>query len=66
MQSAIADRNVSAEVSSQQTRALLACGVIAGPLFAVVSLLQVFTRPGFDVRRHALSVLENGELLRFA
>jgi hypothetical protein len=36
--------------------------VAAGPLFTFVGLIQVFMRPGFDIRRHALSVLENGDL----
>jgi hypothetical protein len=36
--------------------------VVAGPLFTVVGLIQAFTRPGFDLRRHALSMLENGDL----
>lgn len=44
------------------TRGLLVCGVIAGPLFTVVGLVQAFTRPGFDLTRHALSLLENGDL----
>ena len=44
------------------TKTLLAAGIIAGPLFAIVGLVQAFTRPGFDIRRHALSVLENGDL----
>jgi hypothetical membrane protein len=44
------------------TRALLAGGVVAGPLFIVVGLLQAFTREGFDLRRHPLSLLSNGDL----
>jgi hypothetical protein len=36
--------------------------VLAGPLFTFVGLIQVFTRPGFDIRHHALSVLETGDL----
>jgi Protein of unknown function (DUF998) len=43
-------------------RALLAGGAVAGPLFIVVSLLQAFTRDGFDLRRHPISLLSNGEL----
>lgn len=48
--------------TSRTSILLLACGVIAGPLFTVIGLAQTFTRPGFDLRRHALSVLENGNL----
>ncbi|MGC5010724.1 DUF998 domain-containing protein [Streptosporangium sp. DT93] len=44
------------------TRALLAGGVAAGPLFAIVSLAQAFTREGFDLTRHPLSMLATGDL----
>ena len=37
----------SSRASSSLTRALLACGVVAGPLFMVAALVQAFTRPGF-------------------
>ncbi|MGH3924100.1 MAG: hypothetical protein ACRDTT_14750 [Pseudonocardiaceae bacterium] len=33
------------------TRALLACGVLAGPLFVVVAAIQALTRAGFDLGR---------------
>ncbi len=41
---------------------LLVCGVLAGPLYVVVGATQALTREGFDIRRHALSLLSNGEL----
>ena len=41
---------------------LLACGVAAGPLYVVVGLIQMAIRPGFDITRHALSLLSNGDL----
>lgn len=44
------------------TRFLLGCGAVAGPLYILVGMAQAFTREGFDVRRHALSVLANGDL----
>lgn len=44
------------------TRALLACGVLGGPLFIVAGLAQAFTRPGFDLRRQAISMLSLGDL----
>ncbi len=44
------------------TRALLACGGIAGPLFILVSFTQVVTRDGFDLRLHPLSALALGDL----
>jgi Protein of unknown function (DUF998) len=43
------------------TRALLTCGVIAGPLYVVVALLQVLFRDGFDLSRHPLSLLSLGD-----
>ncbi|MBO0704417.1 MAG: DUF998 domain-containing protein [Candidatus Dormibacteraeota bacterium] len=45
----------------RRTRLLLAGGAVAGPLFMVVSLAQAFTRPGFDLRRQAISMLSLGE-----
>jgi hypothetical protein len=44
------------------TRALLLCGLIAGPFYLVVGLSQALTRPGFDLTRHDLSLLANGDL----
>jgi hypothetical membrane protein len=38
------------------------CGAIAGPLYAVVSLLQALTRAGFDLTRNQLSQLSTGDL----
>ena len=52
----------SAETTTKLTRALLACGVVAGPLFILVALIQMLIRDGFDIRRHALSLLSNGDL----
>ncbi|MET8055024.1 DUF998 domain-containing protein [Streptosporangium sp. NPDC005286] len=44
------------------TRTLLACSVAAAALFTVVSLAQAFTREGFDLMRHPLSMLSTGDL----
>ncbi|MEU5942478.1 DUF998 domain-containing protein [Micromonospora sp. NPDC047548] len=44
------------------TRSLLGYGIIAGPLYVVVALAQALTRDGFDLSRHAWSLLANGEL----
>ncbi len=44
------------------TRSLLGYGIIAGPLYVVVSLAQALTRDGFDLTRHAWSLLSNGSL----
>lgn len=45
----------------ETTRTLLACGAIAGPLYVVVGLLEILFRKGFDARRHALSLMSNGD-----
>jgi hypothetical membrane protein len=42
------------------TKSLLGYGVIAGPIYVVVALAQALTREGFDLRRHAWSMLSNG------
>ncbi len=47
---------------SRLTGALLVCGIITGPLFFAVGLVQAFTRPGFDIRMNALSQLSLGDL----
>jgi len=54
--------SVSSETTTKLTRALLICAIVAGPLFTIVGVLQMFIRPGFDIRRHALSLLSNGDL----
>ena len=44
------------------TKALLTCGMSAGPLYIIAGLIQVAIRPGFDITRHSLSLLANGDL----
>jgi hypothetical protein len=44
------------------TRARLAAGAVAAPLWAAVSLGQAATRDGFDLTRHPLSLLSTGSL----
>ncbi len=43
------------------TRTLLACGIVAGPVYVVVVVLQMLTRDGFDISRHPASMLSNGD-----
>ncbi|GAA1303801.1 hypothetical protein Psi02_45250 [Planotetraspora silvatica] len=43
------------------TRTLLAYGVIAGPIYVLVSVTEGLTREGFDFSRHAWSLLANGD-----
>ena len=47
---------------SQSTSKLLMAGVLAGPFFIGLSLLQAFTREGFDWIRHPASLLSLGNL----
>jgi hypothetical protein len=60
------DRTISAtegeRATADPTRALLACSFIAGPIYVIIGLVQIVIREGFDVRRHALSLMSNGSL----
>ena len=60
--STITHTHASSQVRPQPThhdttRALLTCGILAGPLFVGSSLLQALLRPGFDLTRHGISML---------
>lgn len=44
------------------TKHLLTAGIVAGPLFITVALVQAFTRDGFDWARHPTSMLSLGDL----
>src|SRR5262249_51144389 len=44
------------------TRALLACGVVGGPVYVIVTLAQTLTRDGFDMRQHRFTLLTTGDL----
>ena len=55
-------QTVSLGAPSRETARLLACGVLAGPLFLAVLMIQAFTREGFDLSRHPLSLLSLGDL----
>ena len=56
------DRRVVSRAPDRVTRALLACGVAVGPFFYLLAIGQILTRPGFDIRRHAISLLSLGDL----
>jgi hypothetical protein len=47
--------------ASVKTKTLLACGVIAGPLFVVVFLVEGATRAYYDPLRHPVSSLAFGD-----
>ncbi|MEV7629664.1 DUF998 domain-containing protein [Actinoplanes sp. NPDC089786] len=40
---------------------MVVAGIIAGPLYVIVSLIEIVSRDGFDPRRHAWSQLANGD-----
>jgi Protein of unknown function (DUF998) len=52
----------SPKATSSITKALLTGGVVAGPLYLAVGLTEALTRPAFDLTRHDLSLLSNGDL----
>ena len=54
--------NLTSTNDPKLTKSLLTCGIVAGPLYVGLGLLQMAIRPGFDINRHALSLLANGEL----
>ena len=56
----IATRPDSARANRAGT--LLGCGIAAGPVYIATVGLQALVRDGFDIRRHAASLLSNGDL----
>jgi hypothetical protein len=48
--------------SNRTSRALLKMGAAAGPFYVLVGLAQIVIRPGFDMTRHPLSMMANGDL----
>ncbi len=54
--------NLTSTNDAKLTKALLTCGMIAGPLYIILGLIQMAIRPGFDITRHSLSLLANGDL----
>ena len=44
------------------TKVLLSCGILTGPLFFVVAIIQALTRPGYNIRLVAISQLSLGDL----
>jgi hypothetical membrane protein len=55
-------QTVSLTAPDTETDRLLPCWVLAGPLFLAVLMIQAFTREGFDLSRHPLSLLSLGNL----
>ena len=55
------DNAAAVATPARVTRALLTCGGVAGPLFVGVAILEILTRPGFDLGRHPISLLSLGD-----
>jgi hypothetical protein len=51
----------SCDPAIRVTKTLLAYGVIAGPIYVLVSLTEALVRDGFDLTRHQWSLLANGD-----
>ena len=58
------ERNADATQANQQPAAqkLLACGVVAGPLYVAITLTEALSRDGFDLTRHRFTLLTAGDL----
>jgi hypothetical protein len=48
--------------TDRTTHSRLGYGIVAGPAYVLVGLAQAVTRDGFDITRHAWSLLSNGHL----
>ena len=48
--------------TTRAARALLACGLVAGPLYIGVALVQGLSRAGFSLARDDVSLLANGNM----
>jgi len=59
MQHNITQNDTSSD--AKLTRVLLLCGVVAGPLYIIVGVIEMLTRPGYDPTRHDLSLMSNGD-----
>jgi len=59
---AVTTTDASCDPATRTTKTLLAYGVVAGPVYVLVSLAEALTRDGFDLARHQWSLLSNGAL----
>lgn len=50
-----------ATAQEKNTRPFLLAGIAAGIIFFIVPTIEIFARPGFDISRHAISMLSLGE-----
>jgi len=61
MQTVTSKEGTPAHPATRLTRVLLSCGVVAGPLYIIVGMIEMLTRKGFDPTRHDLSLMSNGD-----
>lgn len=47
--------------ANKRFRLLLTAGILAGPIYILVGVIEILTRPGFDMTRHDLSLMSNGD-----
>lgn len=43
-------------------RTLLICGMVAGPVYVSATLMQAFSRAGFDIQQHRFTLLTAGDM----
>ncbi len=55
-------RGADGDPATRVMKSLLGYGVVAGPFYIAISLIQAFTSTGFDLRRHPASLLSDGRL----
>jgi hypothetical protein len=53
-------KDVKSAKSTTHNSALLTAGILAGPIYILVGIVEILTRPGFDMTRHDLSLMSNG------
>lgn len=53
--------DITTKNNSNQTNMLLTAGILAGPIYILVGIIEILTRPGFDMTRHDLSLMANGD-----
>ena len=51
-----------AKKNNNVTNTLLKAGITAGPLYVAVGAFEILTRPGFDMRKHSLSLMSIGPM----
>jgi hypothetical protein len=54
-------KKVKDQNNGRLTYGLLAAGILAGPIYVLVGIIEILTRPGFDMTRHDLSLMANGD-----